>query len=162
MAGAVYLEITIFSFYHDDRPDPAIVARRRWTRQWWDQHRQQYDLVPSSAVFDELSRGTLAHKGRALELAKTISAVPIASEVAEIVEVYVAHRLMPKDPFGDAMHLALASFHKCDFLLTWNCQNLANANKFGHIRRVHAILGLHVPTLATPLELMEDAPDETG
>ena len=84
------------------------------------------------------------------------------NEVAEIVEVYVAHRLMPKDPFCDAMHLALASFHKCDFLLTWNCQNLANANKFGHIRRVHAILGLHVPTLATPLELMEDAPDETG
>jgi hypothetical protein len=36
----------------------------------------------------------------------------------------------------------------------WNCQNLANANKFGHIRRVNAMLGLYVPLLVTPLELL--------
>ena len=48
---------------------------------------------------------------------------------------------MPADPAGDAMHLALASYHKCDFLVTWNCQHLANANKFGHIRRINTLLG---------------------
>ena len=58
---------------------------------------------------------------------------------------------MPADPGGDALHLALASYHKCDFLVTWNCQHLANANKFGHIRRVNAMLGLFVPALVTPL-----------
>jgi hypothetical protein len=61
---------------------------------------------------------------------------------------------MPADAAGDALHLALASFHKWDFLLTWNCQHLANANKFAHIRRVNGILGLFVPTLVTPLELL--------
>ena len=61
---------------------------------------------------------------------------------------------MPKDPLGDALHLALASHHKCDFLFTWNCLHLANANKFGHIRRVNTLLGLHLPTLVTPLELL--------
>ncbi len=49
---------------------------------------------------------------------------------------------MPNDPLGDALHLAIASYHKCDFLLTWNCRHLANANKFGHIRRVNVMLGL--------------------
>ena len=53
----------------------------------------------------------------------------------------LAVRIMPADPGGDALHLALASYHKWDFLVTWNCQHLANANKFGHIRRVNAILG---------------------
>ena len=61
---------------------------------------------------------------------------------------------MPADPAGDALHLALASFYKCDFLVTWNCLHLANANKFGHIRRVNTILGLIVPNLVTPLELL--------
>ena len=61
---------------------------------------------------------------------------------------------MPRDPVGDALHLALASFHKCDFLLTWNCLHLANANKFGHIRRINGMLGLFVPLLVTPLELL--------
>jgi hypothetical protein len=55
--------------------------------------------------------------------------------------------------------LALASYHKCDFLVTWNCAHLANANKFGHIRRVNAMLGLFVPALVTPLQLLE-SPDE--
>ena len=72
----------------------------------------------------------------------------------EIVQAYIAHQLMPSDPLGDALHLAIASYHRCDFLVTWNCKHLANANKFGHIRRVNGILGLSVPTLVTPLELL--------
>jgi hypothetical protein len=80
--------------------------------------------------------------------------VEIVVEIEEIVEAYIRHKVMPNDPVGDAMHLALASFHKCDFLLTWNCRHLANANKFGHIRRVNTLLGLYVPVLVTPLELL--------
>jgi hypothetical protein len=60
---------------------------------------------------------------------------------------------MPANPTGDALHLALAYSHKCDFLVTWNCEHLANANKFGHIRRVNTMLGLFVPSLVTPMEL---------
>jgi hypothetical protein len=62
--------------------------------------------------------------------------------------------VMPRDPTGDALHLALASYHKCDFLLTWNIRNLANANKFADIRHVNTLLGLFTPTLVTPLELL--------
>jgi hypothetical protein len=61
---------------------------------------------------------------------------------------------MPADTKGDALHLALASYHNCDFLLTWNCQHLANANKFAHIRRINTLFGLFVPALITPFELL--------
>jgi hypothetical protein len=61
---------------------------------------------------------------------------------------------MPADPAGDALHLAMASHHKCDFLVTGNCQHLANANKFGHIRRINTMLGLFIPAIVTPLELL--------
>ena len=61
---------------------------------------------------------------------------------------------MPANPTGDALHLALASYHKCEFLVTWNCVHLANANKFGHIRRINTMLGLFTPTIATPMELL--------
>ncbi len=74
--------------------------------------------------------------------------------IEEIIEAYVRHKLMPQDPLGDALHLALASHHKCDFLLTWNCKHLANANKFDHIKRINTILGIYVPKLVTPLELL--------
>lgn len=83
----------------------------------------------------------------------------IAARVARyqglVVEAYIARRVIPADPAGDALHLALASLHRCDFLVTWNCKHLANANKFGHIRRVNTLLGIYVPGLVTPLELQE-------
>ena len=41
-----------------------------------------------------------------------------------------------------------------DFLATWNCKHLANANKFDSIARINGILGLAVPKLVTPLELL--------
>ena len=68
---------------------------------------------------------------------------------------------MPADPAGDALHLALASFHRCDFLVTWNCRHLAKANKFGHVRCVNTLLGIHVPALVTPLELLAEYDNET-
>lgn len=91
-----------------------------------------------------------------LELLKGLPLLAILPPIAEIVEGYFAHQLMPRDPAGDALHLALASYYRCDFLVTWNCRHLANANKFDHIRRVNGILGIHVPSLVTPLELLED------
>ena len=101
--------------------------------------------------------------GRALALVARLPLLAIDPGVTEIVETYIRHKVMPADPGGDALHLALASFHKCDFLVTWNCLHLANANKFGHIRRVNTLLGLFVPALVTPLELLggsEGVPDE--
>ncbi|MEH1937722.1 MAG: type II toxin-antitoxin system VapC family toxin [Nostoc sp.] len=137
-----------------------MVARRDWTREWWSHASDNYVLVTSLAVLDELNRGNFPGKIEAIELISGLLFIPIESVVAEIVEVYIQQQLMPKDPLGDALHLALASYHKCDFLLTWNCRHLANANKFGHIRRLNVMLGLFVPTLVTPLELIGAQNDE--
>jgi predicted nucleic acid-binding protein len=116
--------------------------------------RERYALVSSDPVLDELRRGDYPSKEAAVEMAQELPLLEMAPAIGEIVEAYVRHRLMPEDPTGDALHLALASYHNCEFLVTWNCQHLANANKFGHIRRVNNLLGLYVPVLATPLELL--------
>ena len=156
----VYVETTIPSFYHEMRTAPDIVARREWTRQWWHGARDRYDLVTSPAVLDELVGGTPELSAERLALVRDLPLLTVESAIAEIVQTYVRHRVMPADPVGDALHLALASYHKCDFLVTWNCQHLANANKFGHIRRVNTVLGLFAPALVTPLELLGGG-DET-
>jgi len=137
-----------------------MLARQQWTRTWWDECSDQYSLVTSVAVLDELERGDYPSKKDALKLINTLPLVPVEEAVADIVGGYIRHKVMPHDPVGDALHLALASYHRCDFLLTWNCRHLANANKFAHIRRVNTLLGLYVPLLVTPLELLggkEDA-----
>ncbi|MCY3018379.1 MAG: type II toxin-antitoxin system VapC family toxin [Planctomycetota bacterium] len=159
MSGVVYVETTIFSFYHEQRTTPGVVAMRQWTREWWDKHRTRYTPVTSAAVLAELDAGQLPHRNDALAMAKALPAIPVEDAATEIADVYIKHMVMPADPSGDALHLALASFHRVDYLLTWNCRHLANANKFNHIRRVNMLLGLPTPVLVTPLELLgEGAP----
>ncbi|MCP3960379.1 MAG: type II toxin-antitoxin system VapC family toxin [bacterium] len=156
----VYVETTIPSLYHDQRTAPDVTARRQWTRQWWNEAPDRYELVTSPAVLDELEGGIPERSEERLSLVRGLPLVPVEPAIAEIVQTYIRHKLMPNDPGGDALHLALASYHKCDFLLTWNCLHLANANKFGHIRRVNAMLGLFVPALVTPLELLGGSDEE--
>ena len=47
----VYVETTIPSFYFEARKEPEMVARRNWTRQWWDQRaKKDFDLVTPNLV----------------------------------------------------------------------------------------------------------------
>ena len=154
MLKKVYIETTIPSFYYETRTEPEMVARRTWTREWWNNHRHHYELVTSASVFEELEQGRHPNKAPALELIAKLPLLTIDDQISDIVETYMEHHVMPKDPSGDPMHLALASFHNCHFLLTWNCAHLANANKFEHIRHVNSMMGLFVPTLITPAELI--------
>jgi predicted nucleic acid-binding protein len=152
----VYIETTIPSFYFEARGEPEAVARRNWTREWWDERgKKDFDMVASQAVIDELSRGDFPGRNDALRLMRSLELLPIVEEIQEVVEVYLSHYLMPKDAVGDALHLAVASYYGCDYLLTWNCRHLANANKYRHMRRINAMIDLATPNLVTPLELLQ-------
>ncbi len=155
MKPKIYIETSIPSFYYETRTEPSMVARKEWTKEWWDNNRNEYNLHTSIPVIEELEKGNHPHKKQTLKLIENISLLPIEDEIYEIVEEYINKFLMPKNPTGDALHLALASYHHCHFLLTWNCNHLANANKFEHIRHINNTLGLFVPNLITPLELMK-------
>ena len=160
MKKKAYVETSIPSFYYEVRTEPDMVARRDWTRQWWATTSIRYNIVTSIAVIDELEGGDFPSRDDCLNLLGNVALVPVEPAIDDIVRAYISRRVMPANPLGDALHLALASYHRCDFLVTWNCKHLANANKFGHIRRINTLLGLYVPTLVTPLELLGED-DET-
>ncbi len=151
----VYIETTVPSFYYTARTDPESVARMHWTRQWWNNYAATFTLVTSAVVIDELRRGSSDKTRERLALLDGMIILPITDEIVEIAQIYIDKLVMPKAP-GDALHLAIASYHKVDALLTWNCQHLANANKLNHIRRVNFEMGLSTPILTTPLNYLGD------
>ncbi len=154
MKPRVYIETTIPSFYYEVRQEADMVARKEWTRQWWDEHTQQYQLFTSIPVLEELYKGDHPKKNETIELLNSLPLLPVEDEIIDIVKEYIDRFVMPQNPVGDALHLALASYHHCHFILTWNCRHLANANKFESIRHLNTMLGLFVPSIVTPLELI--------
>ena len=61
----------------------------------------------------------------------------ITRPVEDVAQFYIDRLVMPNDPGGDALHLALAVVHRVDVLLTWNCRHLANPSKMEHVRLVN-------------------------
>jgi predicted nucleic acid-binding protein len=145
----IYVETTIPSFYFELREAPA--------RRWWAAAIEGESLVTSVPVLDELAQGEFSSRTECLDLLDGLPLLAVDQAVIEVVDTYIRHQVMPRDPAGDALHLALASVHGCHFLATWNCRHLANPNKFDHIRRVNAMIGIQVPALVTPYELLGGA-----
>jgi predicted nucleic acid-binding protein len=149
-----YIETTIPNFYYDTRPEPEMIARRAWTREWWASAEDSYELHTSEIVVDELSAGTSRIVPLRLALLKNIPVLSVTPQVIARADTYISHKLMPRNPSADAYHLALASSAECDLIVTWNCKHLANPNKFTHIRRINQRMGLRMPEIVTPQELL--------
>jgi predicted nucleic acid-binding protein len=156
MKPRIYLDTTIPSYLVDEREELKMFIDI--TQQWWQQERQYFEIWVSEAVFIELNRGNYPNKVKVLESVSQIAVLPFDPRIEEIVRIYLENYLMPRVLEGDARHLAYASFYEMDFLLTWNCNHLANANKMRHIRVINTRLGLHTPDIVTPLTLFTEAP----
>lgn len=153
---SVYIETTIPSFYFETRRHPTIVAWRASTRRWWDLFRDRYELVTSRAVFNEIAESPASKAKQMIRLLDSVKILDEPPELSQIVSFYVKNKLMPADAEGDAAHLAIASWHQVDFLLTWNCRHLANMNKAAHLRVINTRLGLKSPILTTPDTLVPE------
>jgi len=151
MKKTVYLDSTIPSYYFDERQD--VKFQSEITQKWFKEELNSFEIYLSDATLEELRSGNYPNKKKVTDFALQFEVLPAEKEVAEITDVYIQNYVMPKDRQGDAMHLAFASYYKIDFLLTWNCNHLANANKKQHIHIINTRLNLGIPEIITPLQL---------
>jgi hypothetical protein len=154
MIKSVYLDSTIPSYLFDEREN--IKSYIETTRRWWEEERINFELYISEESIIELSGGDYPNKQKLMNCISEIQVLQSHTRIFEIAQIYIDNYLMPRSIMGDAVHLAYTSFYKIDFLLTWNCKHLANANKKQHIRIVNTKLNLFIPEIITPLELFTE------
>jgi len=154
MQKSVYLDTTIPSYLFDERESLAYPCNI--TKKWWEQESANFEIFISQETIVELDQGNYPRKSEILEFTHQITRLENLLEIKEIALFYVKNKLMPSDIIGDAIHLAYSSYYKIDYLLTWNCNHLANANKKQHIRLINAKLDLFTPEIITPLELFTE------
>ena len=89
-----------------------------------------------------------------------IPRLAVNAEVEHLAERFIQEGALPETAAEDAIHVALAAVHRIDYLLTWNCRHIDNAEKKPAIRAVCAIAGYPCPEICTPEELMGGLSDE--
>jgi hypothetical protein len=151
----VYIETTFVS-YLVSRPsrDLLVAGHQQATRDWWDERRREFDCYVSQVVLGEAFAGDPDEAKRRMEMLADFPVLEITEETESLAEAIMNSGAIPLRAVRDAAHIAIATVSQMDYLLTWNCKHLANAQI---IRRVAVTCnqeGYNMPVICTPEELM--------
>lgn len=146
MKQTLYIETSVVGAYLDNG-DPF---RRDLTIRWWEHELFEYKPLTSLLVQRELEGVPEPHRTGYLKLIKSIEQIELAEEAAILAEGYISRGIFHRKYIADALHVALASFHKIDYLVTWNFGHLANVRRQARIRLFNTAAGFFVPMIVTP------------
>lgn len=155
MMKRAYLE-TSFISYLTARPsrDLVIAARQQITLEWWSKRRGDFELVTSQLVLDEAGQGDADAARQRLSLLEGAVLLQVTPEAEELAHAIILEGALPGRAFADALHIAVATVHDVDYLVTWNCAHIANAEIMPRVGRTCATFGFNLSFICTPDELL--------
>ncbi len=110
--------------------------------------------VDAIVVIDEASAGDPAEVRKRLAVIGGLLALEITEDAEALTQAILSEGILPPQAVRDGAHVAVAAIHAIDYLLTWNCKHLANAQIARRIASVCTQLGHRMPIICTPEELM--------
>ena len=157
----VYIETSIASYLTARASrDLRAAAWQQTTIQWWEQERPKYELFTSELVLVEARAGDTDAAQRRLAALNDLLLLGVTDDAKDLADRLMADGVMPVQAAADALHVAVASVHRMDYLLTWNCRHIDNAATKPLIRSICAVAGYVCPEICTPLELLSEEVDD--
>ena len=154
MNPVVYIESSVIS-YLASRPsrDVVVAARQAISHDWWENHRQRFELRISALVEEEISRGDSFAAQSRLALIKDIPSLVISEEAIKLTELLIGQGAVSEGSEVDALHIGIAAAQGADYLLTWNFRHINNAEMKSAITKIVESYGLVCPQICSPEEL---------
>ncbi|MBN3940298.1 MAG: type II toxin-antitoxin system VapC family toxin [Nostoc sp.] len=155
MSETVYIETSIVG-YLTARPSNNLIlmANLEATPECWDTRRYQFMLYISQVVLDEIARGDTEIATKRLEIVRDFPLLEVSEAVQNLAGQFLAKSSLPPKAADDALHIAAATVYGLDYLLTWNCKHIANAQIQKKLAQISLDAGYELPSLCTPYELM--------
>ena len=87
-------------------------------------------------MLDEAAQGDPDAAARRLEALEGFAVLEPTQSAAELVDMLISDGALPSIARDDATHVAIAAVHRMDYLVTWNCRHMDNAEAKPLIRSV--------------------------
>ncbi|MGH9841360.1 MAG: hypothetical protein ACREEM_21610, partial [Blastocatellia bacterium] len=110
MLTSIYLETSVVGAYLDKGES----FRRDLTIRWWEHELKNYRAYISPLVQRELERTCEPYRQSYLQLIRDLPQLEVTEEAAILADGYIGRAIFQRKFLGDALHVALASFHKID------------------------------------------------
>ncbi|AFY45308.1 type II toxin-antitoxin system VapC family toxin [Nostoc sp. PCC 7107] len=155
MSEAVYIETSILGYLTARSTKNLILAANmEITKDWWESRRSAFILYASEAVIEEVAQGDSVIAAQRLEILRGFPLLALNQDVQDLAAQLLSRSNLPPKARVDAIHIAAATVHGMDYLLTWNCKHIANAQIQGKLAEISLDFGYVLPVLYTPNELM--------
>lgn len=156
MKESIYIETSVVSYYASKPSrDIIVLAHQQITWEWWPKAVKRFHVYVSEVVVEEAAAGNKESAEKRLKELKRFSHLELTERVEQIAQIYMEKLSIPKKALRDAAHLAVASVHNIDYLVTWNCVHLANGEIIKRLLKLNEKLRVKTPVICTPEELME-------
>lgn len=163
MRESVYLETKVISYLTAWLSRDLIrAAHQQITQEWWQRRRNDFELFVSEFVINEASAGDKEASEERLGALEGIPLLDVNLGVENLAKNLIAEKALPARAVTDALHIAVASVHGIDYLMSWNCRHIANAEMQSAIEKVCEENGYKCPKICTPEELLGGKYDLEG
>ena len=146
----IYLETSAVNFYYaDDAPD-----KRDDTILLFDEIKAgKWEAYTSYTVIDEINSASGETADKLLNLIKNydISVLPPHDDIHNLADIYVSEDVIPLKYRDDAVHIATASIHGMDIIISWNFKHIVKRKtilmtNIINIRENYKQVSIHSPS----------------
>ena len=113
-------------------------------------------MFVSQSVLDEASAGDVAAAALRIAALRDLVLLDLSADATLLAAELIRGGGVPEKAKIDALHIAVASVHGMDYLVSWNCTHIANATMRGRIEAICRRAGFDPPVICTPLELVKE------
>ncbi|MBW4566762.1 MAG: type II toxin-antitoxin system VapC family toxin [Tolypothrix carrinoi HA7290-LM1] len=155
MSETVYIETSILGYLTARSTKNLVLAANiEVTKDWWQLRRNDFTLYISQTVLDEVAQGDAEIAAQRLEVVRGLPLLELNQAVKKLAKQFLIKTNLPPKASDDAVHIAAATVHGMNYLLTWNCKHIANAQIQKKLSQISLEFGYQLPTICTPYELM--------
>lgn len=150
----VYLDTSVPNFLFEKKHLEAKIATEQLLEQT---EKGIYKAYVSPLVTEELeATPDLNRRKELLRVLKRFRYVTLefADEVFELADQYVNGKIIPRKYRKDAVHLAVAAYHKIPIVVSWNFKHMVKPETRRGVNEMNKKLGYPQIDIVSPFELV--------
>jgi predicted nucleic acid-binding protein len=152
----IYIETSVISYLTSRASNNLVLAGHQIvTKDFWDRIDVGNSFI-SELVYQEAAKGDPEAAKMRLKAIADLKELAIDEDCKKLAELLIEDNAIPKEFPEDALHIAVASVHNIDVIVTWNFKHINNPVTRKKIKEVIYKAGYHVPELCSPEEFLGD------
>ena len=145
----IYLDTSVIGGYYDTEfeEDTRILFEKIKL--------EQFHVVLSDITEGELQEAPEMIRNLFIELSAGLATkIELTEEAVQLADTYLAEKVVGKTSRVDCFHIALATIHQVDILVSWNFKHIVNVQRIRGYNAVNMKMGYPTIDIRSPKEII--------